>query len=330
MDIDEKPKQSHSRKIIKIVSAVILILLVAFSLLIGYGAYLDLKMTKSTGGSFENQWVKFSYPSNLTIWDLSTNDHVDISIHNGTKLLGSITDDNENINDLSTDGKTNKTTINGREALIGNVVSNDNNTPLETSAYIFLTSNSVLDVELYSDNESVDKSVFSQIMDTLIIKKGNVPLFNTYFGNGISFNYPCTWALSNDTSDTSENIFSDNDVDNSITVFENPSEDSPQFEVQIIPNNGLSDQDAINQAQNGQDIEWVKISNSTTKIDGNTAYKSTFTDNDTNIFTQLMKIQQIFLIKNGNTYYLTFQAPNKDFDKEKQNFDLILNSFKIQ
>lgn len=36
------------------------------------------------------------------------------------------------------------------------------------------------------------------------------------------------------------------------------------------------------------------------------------------------------LRENGKTYIITFSALDKDFGKEKANFDMILNSFKIQ
>ena len=47
---------------------------------------------KSTGGSFQNNWIKFDYPPNLTISDYSTNDSINIKIFNGTNQIGSIED----------------------------------------------------------------------------------------------------------------------------------------------------------------------------------------------------------------------------------------------
>jgi hypothetical protein len=73
----------------------------------------------STSGHFQNNWVQFDYPSNLTISDYSTNDSIMIEIFNGTNQIGSIEDQAININDLLLSGQFNGTKINGRTAGIG-------------------------------------------------------------------------------------------------------------------------------------------------------------------------------------------------------------------
>ena len=71
------------------------------------------------------------------------------------------------------------------------------------------------------------------------------------------------------------------------------------------------------------------ISKGTLKIDGNTAYQVTGVDNS-NGPTKNMRLEGISFTKNGKMYSFLLQAPNNDFDKEKSNFDLIINSFKVQ
>ncbi|MEN6292079.1 MAG: hypothetical protein ABFD07_08740, partial [Methanobacterium sp.] len=46
--------------------------------------------------------------------------------------------------------------------------------------------------------------------------------------------------------------------------------------------------------------------------------------------SQNMRFEQIYFVKNGKTYLILLQATDNDFDKERQNFDIILNSLKVQ
>lgn len=60
-------------------------------------------------------------------------------------------------------------------------------------------------------------------------------------------------------------------------------------------------------------------------INGENAFKDVILFNDTN-----ERFEYIYFVKNGKTYVINFSALDKDFDKEKTNFDVILKSFKIQ
>lgn len=77
-------------------------------------------------------------------------------------------------------------------------------------------------------------------------------------------------------------------------------------------------------------MAFKKISNKTLTIDENTAYETIYAFNNPSIFHEIIIIQQIAFVKNGTTYSLDFQTPNNEFNNEKPNFDIILNSFKIQ
>ena len=129
-------------------------------------------------------------------------------------------------------------------------------------------------------------------------------------GNGsfseynVSFNYPNGWFA-----------FADNQTGSkSISVSKDSSFNGVQFNLQIMNNNGLSERGIINQMENSKTPGWNKISNGTLTIDGKKAYKDVF----------------IYFVKNGKTYLILLQAIDKDFDKERLNFDIILNSLKIQ
>lgn len=100
---------------------------------------------------------------------------------------------------------------------------------------------------------------------------------------------------------------------------------NPQFELQITPNNDISEQEAINRVRNENLALGSKISSDEIIINGENAFKDVILFNDTN-----ERFEYIYFVKNGKTYLITFSALDKDFDKEKANFDVILKSFKIQ
>lgn len=97
----------------------------------------------------------------------------------------------------------------------------------------------------------------------------------------------------------------------------------------ISVNSSPSEREIAEIMQNSTDPSWNEISNSTLTIDSKIAYETTFMANSLIPLTIDKRIEQIIFVKNGNTYLLLLQAQDGDFDKEKQNFDVILNSFKV-
>jgi len=91
----------------------------------------------------------------------------------------------------------------------------------------------------------------------------------------------------------------------------------------------MSEQEAINQVKNDVIVDGKKVSSNTITIDGSKAYNDIFRSNSDDD-SVAMKFERIYFVKNGKTYLITFSAANKDFYKEKQNFDTVLNSFKVQ
>jgi hypothetical protein len=150
---------------------------------------------------------------------------------------------------------------------------------------------------------------------------------NNFVGYGVSFNFPSDWNLTTDNNgfDSSQGII--------ITVSPNEENDeAPLFEVLIMPNQGMSDQDAINAAINTSTnpSSWHLISNKTTTIDNNTAYVNTFTVDDPADFTENMTLEQMNIVKKGNTYTLMIQTPVNDFNNNQANFNTMINSIKIE
>lgn len=101
-----------------------------------------------------------------------------------------------------------------------------------------------------------------------------------------------------------------------------------QFEVDIIFNNGMSEQESINKVKWEMLPAGNKISSENITIDGENAFKDILILNSTEIIIE--RFECIYFVKNQKTYLIIFSALDKDFDKEKANFDMILNSFKVQ
>lgn len=147
---------------------------------------------------------------------------------------------------------------------------------------------------------------------------------DTYFIDGVSFKSPVNWTV----------YTSNVDGDKIIDINKNKL-DYPYFQIQITSNpTDESDQDAINEIQNSSDPDesscTTLISNNTLTIDNETAYETTSIIKDYTKFNQTMKEEDITLVKNGKTYFMYFLAQNNEFNNEKPNIDLIINSFKVR
>lgn len=142
---------------------------------------------------------------------------------------------------------------------------------------------------------------------------------NTYAAYGVNFKYPDNWD-----ADTL------NEFDGYLIILSN--DESTSVQIYITPNPvTMTDQEAINQIESRPNPStWTEIQNSTTSliIDNTTAYKTIFHVKDSNYETMIL--EQIFFVKNGNTYTIIIQAPENEFNSESSNFDTILNSLKIQ
>jgi hypothetical protein len=143
---------------------------------------------------------------------------------------------------------------------------------------------------------------------------------NTYSGDGVSFKIPPNWEVNKvvDGSNINIDIAKDNTNNTKITV---DISRNPQ---------GMSNQDLINSIQNPSNPSgWHKLSNYTIMVNGNTAYETLYTVNDSSYSKEIVTDEQINFIKNGTTYGLIFDAPIQSFDQEKSNFNITLNSFKV-
>ena len=123
--------------------------------------------------------------------------------------------------------------------------------------------------------------------------------------NGVSFNYPSDWTVSNTTSDM-------------ILITKN-SDANTHASIQIMLTTGGLNNDNIIPEQGN----FTKVSNTTRTINNVTA-KEVVYKSDQLMFTS------IYFTKNGKTFIINFQAPINNFDKEKTSLDTIVNNLTVQ
>jgi hypothetical protein len=98
----------------------------------------------------------------------------------------------------------------------------------------------------------------------------------------------------------------------------------------ISTSNNLSEKEIIDIMRKSTDSIGTKVSNVTITIDDKTAYRDVFILNSLWPPVIDQRFEHIVFVKNGKTYIMLLQVPNKDYSKEKQNFDIIINSFRVQ
>ncbi len=114
---------------------------------------------------FENQWIKFQYPSNLKVQDSSNNTSCSVSLYEASNLAGNINfqvNDKNKILDIYPDAQ--NTTIAGKEAITGN-------DETQLFAYVFLNNNTSKNLELIMDFNGAYESAFNVTKNSLEIKK---------------------------------------------------------------------------------------------------------------------------------------------------------------
>lgn len=148
----------------------------------------------------------------------------------------------------------------------------------------------------------------------------------TYDNGLVSFNYPEGWnILPNQTQEVIVAIGDPTSKENSTglinTYFTLIKEPLPSGQ-------NLKDTfDATYSQLKNQDSSYQPISNQTITINGKTVYENVFRKTVSNIQKQE---RSIWLEKSGIIYILTFSTLPDGFEKNKENFELIINSFQIK
>jgi hypothetical protein len=136
---------------------------------------------------------------------------------------------------------------------------------------------------------------------------------SVYTGHGVSFEYPESWSVSTEKEGNDDLVF-----------VEKTDESNTYFQVQIIPDSDMSEEDVKNEMP--ITFGWFKISDETITLNGQNAYVDVYKAYLWP-FIWDYRIETITLVKNNTMYTILLQAPNNDFDREP--FDIILNSFKL-
>ena len=148
-----------------------------------------------------------------------------------------------------------------------------------------------------------------------------------YSGNGISFSYPENWTQLGQISSP-----------NALVAFGDPkSVDNSSGNVNtlvVVQKVALPSGSTLKQVYDStyaqfaaQDPSFKTISDTTTTVDGTTAYVNIHTVDVNGVQKQE---KAVWLEKNGNVYVIQCGALPPVFDSQQANFNMIINSFKIQ
>ena len=145
----------------------------------------------------------------------------------------------------------------------------------------------------------------------------------TYNVNGIYFNYPGAWSeLSSDqinlTGDSASAI---------VAVSDNSGQTGVLIQSTPALSQSLADFTNLNKAgikKSGYAI----LSENTTTVNGIKAHQIIF--NGTGSSGNATKQVMTFFKKNNKIYYIVFNSPPEDFDSQQTNYNMVLNSFKLQ
>jgi|GEM_PF-553109 len=164
------------------------------------------------------------------------------------------------------------------------------------------------------------------VLSILSVYKALTP--QTYSDNGISFNYPGTWdqlsAKDWDINSTSSNptiavVGDSNNAQNNSYV--------TMAMVQKTNQSGTLDEIvAASKADLQKDKKAVMISDKNITVNGLKAHDVFY---NVTMGGVNKKARLVVLVKNNTVYSLTLSAPASEFANQKENFDMIVKSFKV-
>ena len=138
----------------------------------------------------------------------------------------------------------------------------------------------------------------------------------TYSANGISFNYPSSWAILNETSNENATIVAIGDAN---STQNNTTNGNGVVIYKIKTNNSASDLSNFSKS-----IRSLNGTMSTDSIAGLTANETTYNETGNNVTA---KIKVIYFAKNNNIYLIQYVTIGSDFQTQQQLFDTITKSF---
>lgn len=145
----------------------------------------------------------------------------------------------------------------------------------------------------------------------------------TYSQNNISFTYPGDWEIANTTSQ------------NAVVAVADPStvkSGSPTTLV-LIQKPAVSKGSDLNNVYNSNYARYFnntgfeRISEGNITVNNVTALENVYKTNKTGVSKQY---RAVWLDENGSIYVILCIADQSDFENQQTNFNLIINSFKVQ
>jgi hypothetical protein len=145
----------------------------------------------------------------------------------------------------------------------------------------------------------------------------NTTATKTYSANGISFNYPSSWVILNETSNENGTVVAIGDAD----IQKNNTVKGNGVTIIKVPENANSTADLTNLKTQ---FAGLNGTNSTETIAGVTANATTIT---TKISNATAQIKFIYFVKNNFIYLIQYATLSSDFQTQQQLFDTITKSF---
>ncbi len=139
----------------------------------------------------------------------------------------------------------------------------------------------------------------------------------TYSANGISFNYPSSWSIINETSNENGTVIALGDAD----IQKNNTVKGNGVTIIKVPQNTNSSADLANLKTQ---FAGLNGTNSTETIAGVTANETTIT---TKINNATAQIKFIYFEKNNFIYLIQYATLSSDFQTQQGLFDSITKSF---
>lgn len=148
---------------------------------------------------------------------------------------------------------------------------------------------------------------------------------NYYSGNGVSFDYPSSWKTLSASAPNIAAVADPNSMNNAtgdiytLAAIQKIALPSGQTLKQVY--------DSTYQQFAQQDSSFKTVSDTTTTVDGTTAYVNTHLIDVNGVQKQE---KAVWLTKNGNIYIILCGALPSQFEGQQANFNMIINSFKVQ
>jgi hypothetical protein len=140
----------------------------------------------------------------------------------------------------------------------------------------------------------------------------------TYSANGISFNYPSSWSLTNQTTNGNSTVVALGD-----SSFMNNTLKGNGVIIVKTPQNSNSNKNMTNAKSQLAKLNGTK---STQTIAGVTANVTTF---NTKIGNETLLIKSINFEKNNFNYQIQFASISTDIKSEEQMINTVINSLKV-